>query len=444
MNVAGLISGWQDDPLLFCHDVFPAERWPREAQPEILESVHAGRMVSVIGSRGVGKSTVAAMLSLWWLATRCPALVLVAAPVWGQTQAGIMAEVRDLYQHSRLPNLSPFKSWNVLSDSIKTAEPLWRLEGVSAKDSDVVEGRHSERALIILDESAEISDSIFDSLRPMMLSAESKIVALGRPGAPRGFFYRSSTGEDGALWDKVITVRARDWPRLRPLQEEELARLGPDNPSYRRNFEGCFAGEDAESVIPLNWIEKAARAKVALGLPRTVSLDPAGGGDECVITYRSGDAVVKQDAWRDSDTLETCNRFTEAAITWRARTALIESAGLGLPILDQCRRLLKPWGIDVRGFHPQEKAKDSERFADRRSEILYDLRKRFEEGRITIPNDPVLIGQLAGFHNALSGHRTRVTFPKNAKSPDRASSLLIAFAGDTRGPGFAWTHMKGV
>jgi hypothetical protein len=445
VQLGGLVQSWYDDPLLFCRDVFPANRWPREAQPEIVESVHQHRTVSVIGSRGVGKSTVAAMLSLWWLATRCPSLVLVAAPVWGQTTAGIMAEVRDLYQHSKLPTLSPYRSWEVLTDSIKTPEPLWRLEGVSAKDSDVIEGRHSERALIILDESSEISDGIFSSLRPMMISPESKLVAFGRPGRPQGFFYRSSTGEDGSLWQKVITVRARDWPRLRPLQQEELARLGPDSPAYRMNFEGEFCGTDeATSVIPLPWIERAARATVQPGWPRVVSLDPAAGGDENVITYRSGDAVVKQDAWRDDDTVETCNRFREAVISWRAETAIIESAGLGLPMLDMVRAGLQDWHIKVRGFHPQETAKDRERFADSRSEVIYDLRKRFEEGRISIPNDPVLIGQLNGYTNALSGHRTRVVYPRNAKSPDRSSSLLLAFALEGRGKGFVWKRMKGI
>ena len=444
MEVEGLIKSWYADPLLFCRDVFPRERWPREAQLEIIDAVEQHRTVSVIGSRGVGKSTVAAMLALWWMATRCPALVLVAAPVWGQTTAGIMAEIRDLYQHSRIPSLSPYRSWEVLTDSIKTSEPLWRLEGVSARDSDVIEGRHSTRALLVLDESSEISDGIFSSLRPMMISPESKLVAFGRPGLPQGFFYRSSTGEDGSLWGKVIKVKARDWPRLRPLQEEELARLGPDNPQYRQNFEGVFAGIDGGGVIPLPWIEKAGRAEVVQGLPRIVSLDPAAGGDENVISYRSGEAIVKQEAWRDSDTGETVTRFVEAAITWHAKVAVIESAGLGLPMYDQARRSLKSWGIDVRGFHPQEAARDRERFADARSEILYDIRKRCEEGRITIPNDPVLIGQLAGWQNALSGHRTRVTYPRNAQSPDRASSLILAFAADGRGEGFRWTNMRGL
>lgn len=445
MNVAGLIAGWYSDPLLFCRDVFPEHRWPREAQPEILEAVRNFRTVSVIASRGVGKSTSAAFLALWWLATRCPSLVLVVAPVWGQATGGIMAEVRDLYQHSRLPSLSPFKSWEVLTDSIKTREPLWRLEGVSAQgDTEKVEGRHSERALIILDESSELSDGTLDSLRPMMISRESKLVAFGRPGLPQGFFYRSSTGEDGDLWNKVIRVRAKDWPRLRPLQEEELRRLGPDSPAYRQNFEGEFCGTDGGGVIPLPYIEKAARAEIGKpGFPRLVSLDPAGGGgDENVISYRAGDSIIRQEAWKDGDTVDTCNRFAAAALQWRARTAIVESAGLGIPMLDLIRRQLSDWKIAVRGFHPQERARDAERFADSRSEVLYDLRKRFEAGRITIPNDPILIGQLAGYTNALQGHRTRVVYPKAAKSPDRASSLILAFASESRGEGIAWKKVS--
>jgi hypothetical protein len=76
-------------------------------------------------------------------------------------------------------------------------------------------------------------------------------------------------------------------------------------------------------------------------------------------------------------------------------------------------------------------AEDSERFANLKAEIFWCLREDFEKSLISIPNDPVLINQLASIKYAMTSKgQIKIESKDDAKkrglrSPDRADALAI-------------------
>jgi hypothetical protein len=79
-------------------------------------------------------------------------------------------------------------------------------------------------------------------------------------------------------------------------------------------------------------------------------------------------------------------------------------------------------------------AKDAEHYLNIRAEMYDELRKRFEEGNISIPDDPDLIAQLSGTRRKFQSDKKIQLISKeemkriyHLKSPDKADSLALAF-----------------
>ena len=101
---------------------------------------------------------------------------------------------------------------------------------------------------------------------------------------------------------------------------------------------------------------------------------------------------------------------------------------------------LREGGHRAVGINVGEAAFDKEHFANRRSEIFWDLRERFRKGEISIPkDDDLLMAQLVALKFTYTSRgqiklqskedmaKERGTSQKWA-SPDRADALAIAFA----------------
>ena len=86
-----------------------------------------------------------------------------------------------------------------------------------------------------------------------------------------------------------------------------------------------------------------------------------------------------------------------------------------------------------------------EHFANLRAELYDGLRERFQQGRIRIPEDRELIGELAGMrYSFTSSGQVRIedkeeVRARGLRSPDKADALMLAFAA-TRRRGYRMWH----
>jgi len=416
---------WRNDPLLFCRDVY--EEQPREVQPEVLTQIAQHDRVAWAATRDIGKSTTASYAAQWFLVSNPGAMVLTIAPRWRQVEESIWVEMERLWRRSRLPKLLP--RWECQTTKLKTTQREWRALGFAADTSGGIEGPHGKPVLIISDESQEVPDSFYTSL--LSGHTDMKFLAIGRGGNPLGWFHNCFTTERHR-W-KCITTSALDVPRLRGRAEAVRDELGEDNPVYRQQQLAEFTGGDDQAVIPLAAVQRAVDRVFTPGVTswrRVLSLDPAGhGGDESVLTLRFGPVVLEQRAWSGLDEMQTVGRTVQAAAEHRAEMIIVDQPGLGSPIISRLREVLRDSKIRVYGFNPGARAHRHEHFANLKSERVGALRQLFMDNLISIPDDPKLIGQLVGWkYEITSRGQARSVDPAN--SPDRADSLLMAFAAE--------------
>lgn len=433
---------------------------PREWQREVLEAAVLAPWIAIAACRKAGKTRLAAIICLWWLATRAESLVVTIAPVWSQVTQGIWANIRTLWQRSRLPIFFP--RWNVLQEEIQTGHPLWRAVGFSAADASNLEGRHDGGGgvLVILDESKGINTDFFESIQGMLDDAdsESKLLAIGTPGPPRGWFYEAF-GPKRDLWGgAVFRIRSRNIPRLRARYAKRLARLGETNPWFLQQEEAEFAGADEFSVFPLTKIEDAIRRELpttgSAKWPTVLALDPAGrGADDSVLSHRHGPYLMKQMAWQGWDEMLTARFTADQTVAYRdihdtPKTPdflVVDTPGLGGPIASRIQQILrevqrrKGKATRVIRYNPSGKARNSERYANRKTEDLFAWRDRFVNDDTSIPDEAMLVAHLSSYRWVeTAGGKTKVE-DDDGDSPDYGDSGQMAFA-----VGLGLSGLKGI
>jgi phage terminase large subunit len=431
-----LIRRWYWDPIAFCNDVFPENQRPREWQPEVLAAIKDNPWIAVAACRKAGKTRLAAFIALWFLCTRANSLVVTIAPVWAQVVQSIWTDIRQLWSVSKLPKIFP--NWKILTHEIQTNPrlPKWRAIGLASDNVQNLEGRHPESgqpALVIIDESKGVNDAFFSSVQGMLSEGESRLVAIGTPGIPYGWFYNAFAA-NRSLWFQR-QIRADQIPRLAKKCEFERVRLTEHDPFFRQQWLAEFTGGDEGAIIPLEIITPAIGKKVPVDKQwrKICALDVAAGGtDETVLTNRFGPVTMRQEGWQGWDIVRSEHRVLQAVRKFKPELFVIDQSGVGEGTVSHLRHQLAGSGITVIGWRGGYDARDKERFENIKAEEVFALRDRFRDGRISIPNNAKLIGQLCSWTTGVSKKtRTMVVDPED--SPDYADSLMMAYAADRLG-----------
>ena len=111
----------------------------------------------------------------------------------------------------------------------------------------------------------------------------------------------------------------------------------------------------------------------------------------------------------------------------------VDEIGVGAGVVDRLREL----GHQVRGVNVAHRAHQDGLYANLRAEGYWALRERFESGRISIPDDNQLVGELAVMRYGYDSQgRILMESKKDARkrglpSPDKADALMLAFLAPT-------------
>jgi hypothetical protein len=120
----------------------------------------------------------------------------------------------------------------------------------------------SNPALLLIDEASRVSDSLFDSLTPMLATGNGDLWLMSTPAGKRGFFWETWE-RGGDRWTR-IAVPATECPRIsKAFLEEERARKG--DRTFRQEYlcefvqssDSLFREEDVAGCIsdriPVLW-----------------------------------------------------------------------------------------------------------------------------------------------------------------------------------------------
>ena len=452
---ASFIKRYKDDPAGFSQHVVGME--PLPWQRDVMNAVASGeRRLSVRSGHGVGKSSCAAILILWFLTTRYPCKCVVTAPTSAQLYDALLAEVK-----RRLKELPPAvgKLFEATSDRVVLkSSPTEAFASFRSSSKDRVEalaGIHADSVLLIVDEASGVHDLIYEAGSGSMSGHNATTLLLGNPVRANGFFYRTQTDLSDNWWTRKVSCLDN------PLVSEDFirdmaSRYGEDSNQFRVRVIGEWPEADEDTLIPLNIIEAARdrdveRSPVA---PIIWGVDPARyGSDRSALAKRAGNFLLEPPkTWRDKSLMELCgiiqSEYESTPISERPEEICVDSIGIGAGVVDRLIELDLP----ARGINVAESASLNQKYVRLRDELWYRCREWFETKEVHIPDDEQLIQELAA---------PRFTFMSTGKikieskdemrkrgvgfgSPDLADAFCLTFASNAviaaHGTRYAWAN----
>jgi len=473
-----------DDPVGFARECI---RWPvgqhlTDYQAEILAAVPKRKRVAVRGPHGLGKSTAAAILILWFATTREASGVdwkcATTAGAWRQLERYLWPEIIKWGRRLDWAAVG-CEPWNERTELLSLNIKL-RHGGAFAAASDnpaLIEGAHADAILYVLDESKSIIPATFDAAEGAFSGAggdsglEAYAFAASTPGEPVGRFYDIHARKPGLedWWTRHVTVDesiaagriSADWVDQRRKQ------WGKDSALFANRVLGEFHSSDEDGVIPLEWIEAAnARwqewddaGRPTVAGPRTVGVDVARfGGDKTVMALldrypvdgqdQAGGVISELRRSSREDTMATTGRVAGIVSSSPGRVPIVDVIGVGGGVVDR----LREQGFEVVAFNASESTDRKDRskelgFVNKRAGAWWLLREMLDPAygaSLALPPDDLLTGDLTAPHySVMSGGRIQIEAKDDirkriGRSPDSGDAVMQAVWEAALGLGEVW------
>jgi phage terminase large subunit len=435
-----------EDPVQFAQSILKLNITAQ--QQEILRSVAKNPRTAVKACHASGKTFIAAVLVLWFLARYQEVIVVTTAPTWMQVKKVLWGEIHRLILSSELPYPEP-------SETSLRLGPGRFAVGVSTNEGVRLQGYHAKHVLFVVDEAPGVGSDIYEAIEGIRAGGDVRILELGNPIIASGPFYDAfAANREG--WNP-ITISAFDTPNLQGLTIESLLELpeeeldnnplpylttrrwvkekyhewGPGHPLWDSKVLGNFPAQAEDALLSLTWLEKAKIRE--LPIDEGVldgGLDVAGPGeDETVLAIRCGPKLIHLESWTESDPRGKVLAALEP-FKGRIRRLNVDSTGIGYGMA----RHIADFKYNVRDVNVGVASRHPEKYANFKAELYWGLRMRFQSGDISGFFSEKAIGQLAGIryhHNA----RGQVVIEskddmrkRGVKSPDLAEAVMLAFA----------------
>ena len=448
------IKRYYDDPAGFSEHVIkmPPLGWQRE----VMEAIAKGeRRLSLRSGHGVGKSSCAAAIILWFLLTRYPCKVVVTAPTASQLYDALFAELKGRLKEmpKAVSKLLEATSDRVVLKSSPT-EAFCSARTSSKERPESLAGVHSENVLLIADEASGIPEEVFESAAGSMSGHNATTLLLGNPVRGQGFFYRTHTELSNDWWTKKVSCS--DSPLVAADFLKDMAnRYGEESNAYRVRVLGEWPQADEDTYIPLHLIEAAQHRDIETSPAAAVvwGLDCARyGSDRSALAKRKGNELVEVKTWRDKSTMELAgivlDEYENTPIIDRPTEICIDSIGIGSGVHDRCHELDLP----ARSINVAESASLKVKYMRLRDELWGRAREWFEAKECVIPKDDAqLVHELAAPRFAFtSTGKIKIESKdemrkRGIRSPDIADAFCLTFASNAvlaaHGSKYGWRNI---
>ena len=454
-------SKYHDDPVGFARDCIDWRGGGLTAyQQDILAAVPREKRVAVRGPHGLGKTTMNAVLVLWFALTREVAgvdwKVATTAGAWRQLERYLWPEIRKWARRIRWDafEMEPLSErTELLTLNIKLTHGA--AFAVASDEPALIEGVHADAVLYIFDESKAIVPGTFDAAEGAFSGAgeqgvlEAFAVAMSTPGEPNGRFYDIHARKPGLedWWTRHVTVdEAKAAGRIsQEWQDQRAKQWGEQSAVYANRVLGEFHTSDKDGVIPLEWIEAANRrwtewdeaGRVLPDGPKTLGVDVAReGADKTVLAPRYGDVILELERYAKQATTETTGRVVGKLNGHDGMTAIVDVIGVGGGVVDQLREQKRA----VVAFNASEATEATDRsgelgFTNCRSAGWWRLRELLDpaySAKLALPPDDDLTGDLtAPRWKVTSGGKIQVESTDEirkriGRSPDSGVAVMQA------------------
>lgn len=459
---------YRNDPVAFVHDCFVwrENEGPTAYQNEIMSALLEHKRVAIRGPHTLGKSAMAAWLTLWFALTRDAEgtdwKTPTTASAWRQLKNYLWPEIKKWANRLRWDKLyrdpfDPRTERMSLSLRLNFGEAF----AAASDTAELLEGAHADSLLYIFDESKAIPDETFDAAEGAFAGAgkdtrqEAFAFVISTPGLPLGRFYDIHARKPGFgdWWVRHVTLEeciaagrlSHEWAEQRHLQWGDTA-------VYYNRVLGEFHGADEGGIIPLNFVEAAMERWKdwqelggKLDAFTCVSCDPARSGDDkTVIAPRYGDVITELRRYSKQDTMATAGRVTAVLNAQKGQPlAVVDVNGIGAGVVDRLREQKKK----VFAFNGAEKCTLKDRsgelgFVNKRAYSWWHMRELLDPAygsTICLPPDDKLLGDLVSAKAGEVNSKGQITVRSKdelkallGRSPDDGDAVVMAFAVDAR------------
>lgn len=439
------------DIKLWAEEVLGKTLWSK--QEEIAISVVENSHTAVVSCNGAGKSGLAGIIAVWWVAVHDPrdVAVICSAPTYIQIARVLFKEIQD--------NFRAAKDHGVTLPGYITQSQEWKLEdgtvmawGRRPADKDIVsafQGIHRRYVMVILDEAGGIPEDLYTATEAVTNTEGARVLAIGNPDS-RGTPFHKIFRED-PTWHK-IKISAFDTPNftgedipeeLKPLLiqpawvERQKISWGEDSARYKSKILAEFPDEADNTFFSQSAIDRAIDTDIPEDFARdaVLGVDLARfGEDDSVVYINRGGRCRKLTTWTKATSIESATRIHNLAIEHGATQVRIDAAGLGGPIVDQVAALAQDKYIVI-SMLGSAASPDNTRWLNARAHNYDTLREAMLDGRVDIdPDDKALMDEILMIQYKFSGKGAIQIESKDdmrsrgVKSPDSLDALVYAAA----------------
>lgn len=442
------LERYREDPVGFAEQVLGLTLWSR--QREMLEAIRDHSRVVVRSGHKTGKSLAAIAASLWWVCTRPMSRVILTAPTFAQTKAILWLELR-----RRIPAAG--LGGDVPRDPAAGIEfdNGSRIEGISAAKTENLAGLSAPGGILfVVDEATGYPDELYEAVRGNM-GGGGKLVGLSNATPQANWFVRAFQGDGN--WFRM-RISSEESPNVLEGREviAGLATLewlqemredcGPDyenDPVYQTRVLGIFPKASDDLIIGMDVIENAMNrwtpSDAGMFGPLVVGVDPARWGSDpsAIALVRGAHCYGIEELGGKQSGFDIAEAVFRLALPLRRGVdvtipVVVDHKGPGAATVDALRHLVRERSLPfvVIEHEGDARARDPDRYANRRAEVWYELGKWLAQGG-RIPRDEQLSRELTAARreykgNLLAVERKDKTKRRGAGSPNRADALTLA------------------
>lgn len=404
--------------------------WQREA----LKALTTNQKLAIRSGHGVGKSAFLSWVIIWWVSFHAPAKVATTANTAGQLQDVLWGELSKWIRKLNPPfsdflDLTKDRLINKLRGDVFAVARTARKENPEA-----LQGFHSEHMLYVIDEASGVPDIIFEVAAGAIQKPTSKVIMVGNPTRPAGYFYDAFHKNRDSWWTRRVSCIDRDalGDRISPTFADDIInQYGLESNQYRVRVVGDFPDTSDTQFIPTELIERCL-AYTAVGyekMPIIMGLDPAYMGDDRTVwIIRQGRKVFKPITARKLDGVEVANKTIELMEIYNVDAVGVDNIGIGASAYDHLKHSgyrNKIHSVDVR-----RKSRDT-KYANLRDQLYHKMLEELNQ-LLDLPDDNDLVIDLKAIQVDYTGASARVAKKSDIKkdygfSPDIADALMITF-----------------
>lgn len=446
-------------PVDYIQQTIGLKLWSRQQQ--LVESTWANKITGCISGQKTGKTHVAAGISIAWCKLHKNGIVRLASASEDQLIDGLWGEIRSLLiAHPELgpaPNLSPSTGWH--------PSQAQKIIGVTAKEANRMAGRSGPEQLWVVDEACGIDYALWEVIIGNLMGG-GHLLWLTNPVTIGGKVYEWDTKPDSSA--NVIRIDARETPNFELLPSGEpnpdytgvdvpglanpegvatiVQDYGEDSPEHDVRVKGRFPRQGSNAAISLNLVEDAIARwpSTDAGGPLVIGIDVARfGDDDSSLNPRRGLKAFEPTTTHGLPLISKTGEQSLLLVALELAVSLrqgneqvylaVDSSGLGAGLVDAFMALDdETWGwLSIIPVNSAERARDEEKYFNRRTELWFVGREWLKHGGALPPNQRLkgeLIAPRYGFDpkNRQKLESKDEIKKRTKRSPDVAEGFLLS------------------